>query len=255
MRIAKAMNRKRPQERKGNLEVVQKPKAKKEQDPIRMVPLDTIKPHWLNDRIYGPVDPKDPEAQALAESIKEYGLRESLVLTSDLYLLSGHRRRVAASLAGLQSVPCQIEDFDAHDPRVPILLATYNRQRVKTADAILREKFVLANQEDAYQQLTVYRQQRANLGDVETIDLEDERRRSKISPAKRPFLEAVLHVLKEYRRFRPLTDRQIHYALLNHPPLIHASKPHSRYANNQRCYKRLCDLLTRARLRWVSLRR
>jgi hypothetical protein len=44
---------------------------------------------------------------------------------------------------------------------------------------------------------------------------------------------------QEYRKFRPLTDRQIHYALLNHPPLIHASKPHSRYANTHRCYQRL----------------
>jgi len=35
---------------------------------------------------------------------------------------------------------------------------------------------------------------------------------------------------------------------LNEPPLIHAGKPESRYANNQRCYKRLCDLVTRARL-------
>jgi hypothetical protein len=42
--------------------------------------------------------------------------------------------------------------------------------------------------------------------------------------------------------------RQIHYALLNHPPLIHASKPGSRYTNTLKAYKALNDLLTRARL-------
>ncbi|MGH7222234.1 MAG: hypothetical protein ACRELF_03320 [Gemmataceae bacterium] len=83
---------------------------------------------------------------------------------------------------------------------------------------------------------------------METIDLREHKRRAKLSSAKRPFLDAVIRVLNEYRSFWPLTDRQIHYALLNHPPLIHASKPYSRYANNQRCYKRLCDLVTRARL-------
>jgi hypothetical protein len=40
----------------------------------------------------------------------------------------------------------------------------------------------------------------------------------------------------------------IHYALLNDPPLRHASKPGSVYSNNQRSYNDLCDLLTRARL-------
>jgi hypothetical protein len=35
---------------------------------------------------------------------------------------------------------------------------------------------------------------------------------------------------------------------LNDPPLIHAKKPHSTYQNNIASYKRLVDLLTRARL-------
>src|SRR5262249_1095619 len=39
-----------------------------------------------------------------------------------------------------------------------------------------------------------------------------------------------------------------HYSLLNDPPLIHASKPHSRYRNEHKFYKATCDLLTRARL-------
>jgi hypothetical protein len=63
-----------------------------------------------------------------------------------------------------------------------------------------------------------------------------------------PFLNAVIAILNEYRDYWPLTDRQVHYYLLNDPPLIHASKSGSRYQNNQTSYKRLCDLVTCARL-------
>ena len=38
------------------------------------------------------------------------------------------------------------------------------------------------------------------------------------------------------------------YALLNNPPLIHASKPDSTYRNNKPSYKALTELLTRARI-------
>jgi hypothetical protein len=61
-------------------------------------------------------------------------------------------------------------------------------------------------------------------------------------------LRAIEAVLAERREFWPLSDRQIHYALLNHAPLKHASKPESVYANDPRSYKDLTDLLTRARL-------
>jgi hypothetical protein len=60
--------------------------------------------------------------------------------------------------------------------------------------------------------------------------------------------DAIIEVLRQYEKFWPLTDRQIHYALLNNPPLRHSSKPHSRYRNNQDCYKDTCGMVTRIRL-------
>jgi hypothetical protein len=217
---------------------------------FRMIPLKDIRPHWLNDKIYGPVNPDDPDVKALAQSIKDNGFfpSEPLVLTSDGYVISGHRRRVAAKLAGLEQVPCQVEDFGAFDERVPELLAIYNRQRVKTSDMIVREEMVLSDPEEGYQVITEYRQKHASLEDVEMIALGENKRRPRLSAAKTPFLNAVIEILNGYKQFWPLTDRQIHYYLLNAPPLIHASKPHSRYVNNQKSYSRLCDLVTRARL-------
>src|SRR5207249_2372016 len=48
--------------------------------------------------------------------------------------------------------------------------------------------------------------------------------------------------------FWPLTDRRIHYALLNDPPLIHAKKPGSRYRNDQDSYRATIDIVSRGRL-------
>src|SRR5262249_26879131 len=64
-----------------------------------------------------------------------------------------------------------------------------------------------------------------------------------------PFVRAILRVTHRLRGFWPLSDRQIHYQLLNAPPLRHASKPGSIYRNDLASYKSLCELLTRLRLK------
>jgi hypothetical protein len=62
-----------------------------------------------------------------------------------------------------------------------------------------------------------------------------------------PFLRAIQKIIDELWEFLPLSLRQIFYQLLNDPPLIHASKPDSRFRNDKRSYWALCDLATRAR--------
>lgn len=55
------------------------------------------------------IDPEDPETLDLAESIKSIGIINPLVVADNsgvLLLLTGHRRLVAARLAGLTDVPC-----------------------------------------------------------------------------------------------------------------------------------------------------
>lgn len=97
--------------------------------PIQFIPLEHILPHWLNDGIYGPVDPSDSDVRALAQSIQDFGLKEPLLLTCDWYLISGQRQRVACKLAGLKEVPYLVEDYDARDPRVPEQIVICNRRR------------------------------------------------------------------------------------------------------------------------------
>jgi hypothetical protein len=82
------------------------------------------------------------------------------------------------------------------------------------------------------------------------LALGDLRKRSAISDAKLPLLRAIQAVLEDLRDYWPVSDRKIHYKLveLPDPPLIHASKPDSLYQNDRPCYKAVIDLLARGRL-------
>ena len=70
--------------------------------------INQIRPSPENRQLYRPVSPKDPAVQQLAELIRKYGLLEPIVITSDGCLLSGHRRLVAAKIAGLKRVPVRV---------------------------------------------------------------------------------------------------------------------------------------------------
>lgn len=211
--------------------------------------LADLRPSPENDQLYRPIDPADPEVQALAQSIRQHGLKEPLVVTIDGYVLSGHRRLVAAQLAGLTEVPCRIEAIRREDDvdQFVALLREYNRQRVKNFAERLREELVSVDAASAHRRLVEVRRDASEI-ELPALELADAKGRSRISEAKMPFLDRVRDVLEERRKFWPLSDRQIHYALLNDPPLRHASKRGSRYCNDSRSYSDLTDLLTRARL-------
>lgn len=212
-------------------------------------PIGLIKPAPENDKVYRPVRPDDPTIEDLADSIREFGLQEPLVITKDGYLLSGHRRLAACKLAGLTAVPVRMVPFTRlEDPdRFLRLITEFNRQRTKTFDEVLREEVIGLNEEEVYEALIDHREA-ASAVKVSCLELAPAVKRSKISSAKIPFLNAVIKIINERRQFWPLSDRTIHYPLLNDPPLRHASKPDSRYINDKASYKDLCNLLTRARL-------
>ncbi|MCE9553407.1 MAG: ParB N-terminal domain-containing protein [Planctomycetes bacterium] len=229
-------------------------KSKHGHDPksvgtIRDVPIGDIRPAPENNQLYQPVRPDDSAIIALAASIRKHGVREPLVVSLDGYILSGHCRHTAARLAGLATVPVRFEPIRRSDDRdrFLVLLREHNRQREKTREERLRDVLLDIDPHEAYRALLAHREEVADV-DVETIQLGQRRQRSDISVAKRGFLDAVREVLKDRRKFWPLSDRQIHYALLNAPPLKHDRKPKSRYANDLLSYKSLVDLLTRARL-------
>jgi hypothetical protein len=213
-----------------------------------------VSPHDLqpapeNERIYDPVTADTPDNQSLIDSVREHGVRNPIVATLDNFIVGGHRRRFAAIEAGLDLVPVNYLDFRrADDPdRFLQLLVDDNEQRDKKFHEKLHEQVVKLNPDEAYEALIEHRQQ-ASAVKVKPIKLGTATARNKISSAKMPMLRAIIDVINERKKYWPLTDRAIHYALLNDPPLRHASKPGSRYVNNRACWKDLCDMLTRARL-------
>lgn len=218
-------------------------------DLIRSVAIDEIRPSPENDDIYGAIDPTDAEILALAESIRQHGIGEPLVVSLDWFILSGHRRYVAAQLAELDHVPIRVVPVRREDDidHFVLLLREHNRQRDKSLAVKLREELVNANPTESYRALSEYRDSQS-LVEADAFAIDGEKRRSAISKAKTPMLDAIIAVLNSRRKFWPLSDRAIHYGLLNDPPLIHASKADSVYCNDKKSYRATVDVLTRARL-------
>ena len=223
---------------------------------IEMVALDRLKPAIINDAIYKPVSLTDPSIIELGRDIAEKNqVLEALVVTPDDVIVSGHRRRGGALLAGVAEVPIRRINIHSTDPRFESYLVSYNRQRVKTAVEQIREEVVRTSPDDAYNALLMHRKiesarayGRTTDAGLRILNPSSARRRSAISDVKRPMLDAALAVLEQYRDYWPLTLRQIHYRLLAKAVLRNAKQPDSLYVNNLRCYKDLSDLLTRARL-------
>ena len=226
-----------------------------ELDLVQFRSLASIRGVPENDAIYLPIAFNDPGIEELARSIKEIGIQEPLIVSSDGYLISGHRRRTAAILAELDLVPVRVHPISyAKDrDRFLKLLVECNSQRIKSASVLLHEEQLKIDPATAYQEIVNDRktkeERRQDECTLSLIDPDDDGARCEITKAKFPFLEAIERVLAEQREYWPLSDRQIHYRLLGErAPLIHASKPGSRYVNNKRSYRALTDLLARARI-------
>ena len=63
-----------------------------------------------NDLLYEPFGVANDDDAALVLSIEELGVQEPLTLSSDGFLLSGHRRLAAAKYLGLETVPVRFKD-------------------------------------------------------------------------------------------------------------------------------------------------
>lgn len=220
-------------------------------------PVSQIRPSPENELIYHRLDRQDPDQIALAQSIRIHGLKEPIVITEDNYILSGHRRHLAHQMIGKKTILCRVEPIRRGDPEFLPLLPEFNRQRVKSIDEVAREAAMNVDPEDAHRMLVEHRKKKSQLQIADTVAMGSRRSRSRISDAKEPMLDAIDAILSRLRDFWPLTVRQVHYQLLNDPPLVHASKPGSTYRNDKSSYNAVKDLLARARLEgrfpWESI--
>lgn len=113
---------------------------------VRKVPVDSLRPHPLNEKLY-PVN--EEEDRELEESIRRYGLFDRLVATPEGLIVHGARRWRIAKKIGIKEVECEFRGFE--DPELAVI--EFNRYRKKTPRIIkneydfLREKLAPKAQE------------------------------------------------------------------------------------------------------------
>lgn len=203
-----------------------------------------------NTELYGCFSPFNEDDKKLTDDIAERGVLTPLTLSADGYLLSGHRRRSAAIHAGVDKVPAFVDSgvvFErlSRTERLKVLRA-YNHQREKSFDEKVAEALVDANPEDAYREVVSYRANRAEVPGEVNVYMGARKSRAEITTTA--FLAAVTKIVEDCRQEWPISNRAIHYQLLNDPPLTHDAKPDSRYKNDKGFSHKLSSLLTRARI-------
>jgi hypothetical protein len=234
--------------------------------------LSVLHPSPENDLIYK----HDQDAiEELAEWLKESkGQLEPLFVTADNFIISGHRRYYALLMNGETFAPCIREPFRrmAKDTDDYLrLLRAHNRQREKTAEEKIREELLDIDPEAAN---GLYRHRRELLtqpqrNGVHQLHVEGKKRRHEISEEKTEHVKYIQKIIEERHKFWPLSDRGVHYPLLNYnfvrghyhpkqndhdwggpPRVLH-------YKNDRQSYQATVDLLTRLRLKgfvpWEAL--
>jgi hypothetical protein len=188
----------------------------------------------------------------LANDIAVNGVIEAIVVSGDYWIVSGHRRYAAAKIVGLTKVPVRVLKNTLRQEHAPQewkrQLIAYNHQRVKSAVVRMKEAALQVDPDIAYKQLCFDRDQQHNKK-LKRLDIQGEKVRYEISEGKQEMLQAAIRVIESLKDFWPLSVRQVHYQLLNDPPLRNtARRTKQRYENDRNSYQDLCNLLCRARI-------
>ena len=96
------------------------------------IEINKLKPHPLNQKIYGYEDNSD-----LVEKIKASGWIKPILITPDNKILAGHRRVECCKQLGITEIECRIIDKDP--VKLMEIMLLDNAYRVKTNIQLLRE--------------------------------------------------------------------------------------------------------------------
>lgn len=219
---------------------------------MEYVPTGTISPSPENDDIYGEIK-IDKYLEPLVESIRNRGLEEPIIVSADNFIISGHRRFAACKNLDMAKVPIRRKEIIRQENLIDWheILTEYNPQRIKSAGTLLKEAMIRRSYDDPREYLQSYN--RGDQTEAEYSAVKGTKHVHAVSAKKQTFLRAAKKVIESMRDFWPLTVRQIHYQLLNDPPLISTPKTskkdpeHYRYRNNDTSYNALIELLKQAR--------
>jgi hypothetical protein len=96
-------------------------------------PLRYVEFWQMRGQKYNPqkrVDRGRKQLKELKESVAQYGIVDAPVLTSDLEIVDGHRRRAVGTDLALGGCMCRIAPFDSKDPRADLLYQVLNTAEV-----------------------------------------------------------------------------------------------------------------------------
>ena len=129
---------------------------------VQVWAIGDVIPAPENDDVYKAISWDDPDIHELALSIKEHGLQEPILVSRDGYIISGHRRRVAAIIAGLERVPVRVHAVNrAEDPGEFIkLLVEMNTQRIKSTSVLVHESLIKIDPKEAHQKIVSEREKK-----------------------------------------------------------------------------------------------
>jgi ParB-like nuclease domain len=199
--------------------------------------------------LYEPIRDDDPEFLRLVRDIAKNGILEPIVTSADGYILSGHRRHKAAKKLNMRTVPVRVRDdvrYEDDRDRFVQLLVSYNSQRVKSTDTMIREGIATMSG-STRQAVRKYRRDAASIDGVEVIELYGEKKRSKIRE-KISLFNAIKRTIYEHEECWPLSDRKVFYLLLNIEGLLRNDVRKTPFVNDEKCYNDVTDMITRMRL-------
>lgn len=226
--------------------------TKESEYAVEFVDIRSVTPSPENDDVYGAIE-HDEQMDALIESIASRGLEEPIIVSSDGYIVSGHRRYFACTWLEWSEIPVRRKPFSREDNSTdwPRILTEYNPQRIKGVRTLLKE--AMLRDADNPSQLLLQREIESTQSTAIFTEVPGKKFVEPIGDRQQEFLEACVAVVESLKDYWPLQVRQVHYNLLNDPPLTQtvkrSSKPndHWRYRNNNDCYNRLVSLLVPAR--------
>lgn len=88
---------------------------------VEFIPIQDLKPYPENTKIHTP-----KQIKQIAESIKQFGFRQNIVVDKDGVIVIGHGRFEAAKLLGFDSVPC-VRAEDLTDEQIKALRIVDNK--------------------------------------------------------------------------------------------------------------------------------
>lgn len=175
-----------------------------------------------NFHVYRRPTDNDPAWLELRASIAVNGVQAPIEISTDRYVISGHRRRLAAQLEGKQ-VPCIVTPVNmaalTEAERIKLLVSRNQGIRVKSDAEAYLEAAAAVDPEEAVREA---RRRRAEVFDKPKTCLTEVQIRGGISRTdpsgeRAEFLRVVLAILaaKRAANFLPTSARHIHYALLS----------------------------------------